>query len=94
MRCPRCISLNLNETVREGVEIDICPECRGVWLDRGELEKIIERSYSHAAEPIYSQHHNDHDEYRHQYHDKHHHDDGYDHSSHHRKKSWLFDIFD
>ena len=29
---------------REGIEIDYCPECRGVWLDRGELDKIIERS--------------------------------------------------
>ena len=31
-------------TSREGIEIDYCPECRGVWLDRGELDKIIERS--------------------------------------------------
>jgi Zn-finger nucleic acid-binding protein len=31
---------------RQGVEIDYCPECRGVWLDRGELDKIIERSAS------------------------------------------------
>jgi Zn-finger nucleic acid-binding protein len=31
-------------TDRSGVEIDYCPECRGVWLDRGELDKIIERS--------------------------------------------------
>lgn len=33
-------------TQREGIEIDYCPECRGVWLDRGELDKIIERSAS------------------------------------------------
>ena len=31
-------------TERQGVEIDYCPKCRGVWLDRGELEKLIERS--------------------------------------------------
>ena len=31
-------------TTREGIEIDYCPECRGVWLDRGELDKLIERS--------------------------------------------------
>ncbi|WP_439124793.1 zf-TFIIB domain-containing protein [Marivita sp.] len=36
---------------RSGVEIDYCPECRGVWLDRGELDKIIERSASYAAPP-------------------------------------------
>ena len=34
---------------RQGIEIDYCPQCRGVWLDRGELDKIIERS---AAEPL------------------------------------------
>ncbi|MCR9110952.1 zf-TFIIB domain-containing protein [Marivita sp. XM-24bin2] len=36
---------------RSGVEIDYCPQCRGVWLDRGELDKIIERSASYAAPP-------------------------------------------
>jgi uncharacterized protein len=35
---------------RQGIEIDYCPKCRGVWLDRGELDKIIERSSSHSAE--------------------------------------------
>ena len=43
MKCPQC-----NETLvmaeRHGVEIDYCPACRGVWLDRGELDKIIERT--------------------------------------------------
>lgn len=34
---------------RSGIEIDYCPTCRGVWLDRGELDKIIERSADHAA---------------------------------------------
>ena len=36
---------------RQGVEIDYCPQCRGVWLDRGELDKIIERSAAVAAPP-------------------------------------------
>jgi Zn-finger nucleic acid-binding protein len=36
---------------RQGVEIDYCPQCRGVWLDRGELDKIIERSARDAAPP-------------------------------------------
>jgi Zn-finger nucleic acid-binding protein len=36
-------------TDRSGVEIDYCPECRGVWLDRGELDKIIDRSAPPAA---------------------------------------------
>lgn len=43
MKCPNC-SVNLVMSDRNGVEIDYCPECRGVWLDRGELDKIIERS--------------------------------------------------
>jgi Zn-finger nucleic acid-binding protein len=43
MNCPQCnVSLVMAE--RSGIEIDYCPQCRGVWLDRGELDKIIERS--------------------------------------------------
>lgn len=43
MKCPNC-NVNLIMTERNNVEIDYCPECRGIWLDRGELDKIIERS--------------------------------------------------
>ena len=43
MNCPVC-SVALTMTERQGVEIDYCPKCRGVWLDRGELDKIIDRS--------------------------------------------------
>lgn len=43
MKCPNC-NVNLLMTDRNGVEIDYCPNCRGVWLDRGELDKIVERS--------------------------------------------------
>ncbi|MFC5423575.1 zf-TFIIB domain-containing protein [Bosea sp. AS-1] len=43
MQCPIC-RVALVMTERQGVEIDYCPRCRGVWLDRGELDKIIERS--------------------------------------------------
>ncbi|HZH01038.1 MAG TPA: zf-TFIIB domain-containing protein [Flavisolibacter sp.] len=43
MKCPNC-NETLVMTDRQGVEIDYCPQCRGVWLDRGELDKIIERS--------------------------------------------------
>lgn len=43
MLCPVCrVPLSMSD--RQGVEIDFCPQCRGVWLDRGELDKIIERS--------------------------------------------------
>ena len=43
MRCPKDGS-TLATTRRSGIEIDYCPDCRGVWLDRGELDKIIERA--------------------------------------------------
>ena len=43
MKCPRC-QVDLAISDRQGIEIDYCPQCRGVWLDRGELDKIIERA--------------------------------------------------
>ncbi|MCF5227934.1 zf-TFIIB domain-containing protein [Pseudomonas syringae] len=44
MKCPICPDIALVMSERQNVEIDYCPQCRGVWLDRGELDKIIERS--------------------------------------------------
>ncbi len=52
MKCPTCKDVNLVMSERKGIEIDYCPECRGVWLDRGELDKIIERS---TSEPLADQ---------------------------------------
>ncbi|MHB1353264.1 MAG: TFIIB-type zinc ribbon-containing protein [Thiobacillus sp.] len=49
MHCPVCKNVDLVMSERQGIEIDYCPQCRGVWLDRGELDKIIERSAT--AEP-------------------------------------------
>jgi Zn-finger nucleic acid-binding protein len=46
--CPTC-RVNLTMSERQGIEIDYCPQCRGVWLDRGELDKIIERSEAAGA---------------------------------------------
>lgn len=42
MKCPVCVNQELNKSYRHNVEIDFCPNCQGVWLDRGELDKIIE----------------------------------------------------
>jgi uncharacterized protein len=50
MQCPTD-GATLVMSERSGIEIDYCPTCRGVWLDRGELDKIIERSYTQAAPP-------------------------------------------
>ena len=51
MKCPVCLQPYLVMSERQGIEIDYCPQCRGVWLDRGELDKIIERSAAPAAAP-------------------------------------------
>lgn len=50
MDCPVCKDTQLVMTERQNIEIDYCPKCRGVWLDRGELDKIIERSQQFDAE--------------------------------------------
>lgn len=68
MNCPVCKNVNLVMSERQGIEIDYCPSCRGVWLDRGELDKIIERSgpadVPERVEPRYDRH-DDHYKYGH-----------------------------
>jgi len=49
MQCPNC-AIPLMMTERKGIEIDFCTQCRGVWLDRGELDKIIEVSLSEVPD--------------------------------------------
>ena len=49
MQCPVCVDVQLSISSREGVEIDYCPQCRGVWLDRGELDKILDRVAAGSA---------------------------------------------
>jgi Zn-finger nucleic acid-binding protein len=95
------VELKLAE--RQGVEIDYCPECRGIWLDRGELDKIIERSYSQQPaytqpepQPVYQPQQQQ--PYPHNY-DRHHDKHGYGHqgshqNGHHGRKSWLAELFD
>lgn len=48
MLCPIC-RVDLVLADRQGVEIDYCPQCRGIWLDRGELDKIIEKNAAYEA---------------------------------------------
>lgn len=52
MKCPVCTDATLVMTERQGIEIDDRPQCRGVWLDRGELDKIIERSTAVSSTPV------------------------------------------
>lgn len=49
MNCPVCATVSLVMSERQGIEIDYCPQCRGVWLDRGELDKVIERSLAGSS---------------------------------------------
>ena len=54
MKCPNCEE-TLVMTERQGVEIDYCPKCRGVWLDKGELDKIIEKSNATSTKESFRQ---------------------------------------
>jgi len=99
MKCP-VDNATLLITDRSGIEIDYCPECRGVWLDRGELDKMIQGSASREEPRRESR-----DDYRREErrdHDDDDHDRGYDRrDSHHggngqhkKKEGFLGDIFD
>ncbi len=55
MKCPTCADTVLVMAERQGVEIDYCPSCRGVWLDRGELDKLLDRAAEQAASQAVSQ---------------------------------------
>lgn len=75
--CPACM-VELRIAERQGIEIDYCPQCRGVWLDRGELDKIIDRSS--ATAPMRHGHEEEH--YSHGGHRR------------RRRKSFLEELFD
>ncbi len=60
MNCPNCESVTLTMSERQGIEIDYCPQCRGVWLDRGELDKIIDRSLAVPPRPEVDRERGDH----------------------------------
>ncbi|AJI96290.1 zf-TFIIB domain-containing protein [Yersinia ruckeri] len=89
MHCPICKDTQLVMSERKGIEIDYCPSCRGVWLDRGELDKIIEKSTESAPVPSSSDRRHDSRGYS----DKDHGD--YDkHRYPKKRKSFLSELFD
>lgn len=99
MKCPVDDS-PLSISSREGIEIDFCPQCRGVWLDRGELDKIIERAASAigtaSPEPVgraggYERDRQRYDDRR--YDDRRRYDDD-KHYKRRKKRSFLDDLFD
>ncbi len=61
MQCPVC-NVELKMAERQGVEIDYCPQCRGVWLDRGELDKIIERTAGDPSRRVNADEYDDDDD--------------------------------
>ena len=89
MKCPNCTDTTLVMADKQGVEIDYCPACRGVWLDRGELDKLLEKAA--AAAPQAAAHM-----------PQHRRPNEYENSDYRaakpyypdRKKSWLNEIFD
>lgn len=88
MKCPTCPDTALVMADRQGVEIDYCPHCRGVWLDRGELDKLIDRAATAAPAPDRYNAARPHSDFV---------DSDYRGArGHHggRRKSWLSDIFD
>ncbi len=89
MQCP-IDQATLAIAERQGIEIDYCPTCRGVWLDRGELDKIIAASSSHSDSETYEQPRSLNREQRRPDHD----DRSYEHDRKRKKKSFLGDIFD
>lgn len=74
MKCPVC-DTDLRVVDRAGVEIDICPRCKGVWLDRGELDKLIERADREMAQRRYRDDDDDDDDDRRKYDDRRTYDD-------------------
>lgn len=110
MKCPVCKDVTLLMSQKNWIEIDYCPECRGVWLDRWELEKLMnaEKEYNSTYEESYSR--NNHEKHHHDkgfwifhdddwYHNSHHNNNSYNHwhwHHPHKKKSIFeaFDIFD
>jgi len=97
MNCPHCnVPLVMSE--RSGVEIDYCPQCRGIWLDRGELDKIIERAAQmNSRPPVYEEARQapqgtPQEKYfpKHDDHERH----GERQGKHGKQKSWIGDIFD
>lgn len=85
MNCPHCKEPRLVISERQGIEIDYCPECRGIWLDRGELDKLLERASREAAvaQPVHVGARGRYD------------DDDREHGRHgHRRKNFLAELFD
>ena len=101
MKCPVCKDQDLVMSERQNIEVDYCPNCRGIWLDRGELDKIIERAAPELSQTTQApppprapspRPDDSHHGYRYDPHyDKHH---GGRSKYHKKKKHWLLELLD
>ncbi len=81
MKCPVCKDVTLLMSEKKGVEIDYCPGCRGIWLDRGELEKILEKEEKTYQEVKHDQNKENYDDKKHGFKKK-------------RKSSFISEVFE
>ena len=93
MLCPSC-RVDLTIADRQGVEVDYCPQCRGVWLERGELDKIVERAAALTPGRHYAGELESARDWGRRYDDDD--DDRYEHGRYRgkRRRGWLGEIFD
>lgn len=98
MKCPVCKDVTLLMSEKNWIEIDYCPECRWVWLDRWELEKLMsaEKSFynnNYDNSPNHNQQHSNNNYHNHDHDEHNYHNNNW---HHHKKKSFFdgFDIFD
>ncbi len=94
MKCPTCVEVTLTMTERSGIEIDYCPNCRGVWLDRGELDKIIEKSLLQNPESMNNSRGSSREKIHEVIYKQDHFNENEKYYKHKRKKSLLEEIFD
>ncbi len=108
MNCPVC-DASLRSVVKHGVEVDICPDCKGVWLDRGELDKLVQLAATDGPvqqaaperpaerERVYEEDRRPREEEprrRDDHYDRDH-DRGYGHGPHKKRRgSWLSEVFE
>lgn len=91
MNCPIC-KIQLLMTERQGTPIDYCPQCRGIWLEKGKLDRIIERSGAEMLPKTIPQDYDAPSPLRDDRHHDKHHDDHY--GGHRKKHGFLKDLFD
>lgn len=95
MKCPHCKDKDLVMSERKGVEIDYCPDCRGIWLDKGELDKILDRSREEEESRAKASENQNHQSPPPQgYNNNHSGQYGYGHKPYKKRKSFFEELFD